>query len=65
MSQEFYTPLTPKFRGEINDSINSQLAELNTCERNTFVSIQEISLNVTKNLIRALPDGYPLRMKKD
>ena len=65
MSQEFYTPLTPKFRVEINDSINSQLAELNTCERNTFVSIQEISLNVTKNLIRALPDGYPLRMKKD
>ena len=65
MSQEFYTPLTPRSRGGINDSINSQLAELNTCERNTFVSIQEISLNVTKNLIRALPDGYPLRMKKD
>lgn len=65
MSQEFYKPLTPKLREEINDSINSQLAELNTCERNTFVSIKEISLNVTKNLIRALPDGYPLPMKKD
>ncbi len=65
MSREFYKPLTPKFRREINDSINSQLAELNTCERNAFVSMQEIALNATKNLIRALPDGYPLPMKKD
>lgn len=51
MSQEFYKPLTPKFREEINDSINSQLAELDTCERNAFVSTQEITLNVIKNLI--------------
>ena len=59
-----YKPLTPKFRSEILDSINSQLSELNTCQANAFVSVQKVGLNALENLIKALPDGYPIPIEK-
>lgn len=59
-----YKPLTPKFRSEILDSINSQVNELNTCQTNAFVSAQMVGLNALKNLIKALPDGYPIPIEK-
>ena len=59
-----YKPLTPKFRSEILDSINSQVNELNTCQTNAFVSIQMVGLNALKNLFKALPDGYPIPLKE-
>lgn len=59
-----YKPLTPKFRNDILDSINSQVNELNTCQTNAFVSIQMVGLNALQNLIRALPDGYPIPLKE-
>lgn len=59
-SQESYKPLTPEFREEINTSINDNIDKLKTCQPNAFVSSQLIALNATKNLINALPDGYPL-----
>lgn len=58
-------PLTPKFRSEILDSINSQVNELNTCQTNAFVSIQMIGLNALKNLFKALPDGYPIPIERN
>ena len=60
-----YKPLTPKFRSEILDSINSQVNELNTCQTNAFVSIQMVGLNALKNLFKALPDGYPIRIERN
>lgn len=63
--EEYYKPLTPKFRKEINDSINDQISELNTCESNAFVSAQKISLQALQNLIYALPDGYPMPVRKN
>ena len=59
-----YKPLTPKFRSEILDSINSQVNELNTCQTNAFVSIQMVGLNALKNLFKALPDGYPIPFER-
>lgn len=59
-----YKPLTPKFRSEILDGINSQVSELNTCQENAFVLAQKVGLNALQNLIKALPDGYPIPVKE-
>lgn len=59
-----YKPLTPKFRNDILDSINSQLSELNTCQANAFVSVQKVGLSALENLFKALPDGYPVPIKR-
>ena len=59
-----YKQLTPKFRSEILDSINSQVNELNTCQTNAFVSAQMVGLNALENLIKALPDGYPVPFER-
>ena len=58
-----YKPLTPKFRSDILDSINSQVSELNACQENVFVSAQRVGLDALQNLIKALPDGYPMPVK--
>ena len=59
-----YKPLTPKFRSDILDSINSQVSELNACQENVFVSAQRVGLDALQNLIRALPDGYPIPFER-
>ena len=59
-----YKPLTPQFRSDILDSINLQVGELNTCQTNAFVSAQMVGLNALQNLIKALPDGYPIPLKE-
>ena len=59
-----YKPLTPKFRSEILESINSQVNELNTCQANAFVSVQKVGLSALENLIKALPDGYPIPFER-
>ena len=60
----YYKPLTPKLRNDILDSINLQVNELNTCQTNAFVSAQMAGLSALENLIRALPDGYPMPVKE-
>ena len=60
----YYKPLTPKLRNDILDSINSQVNELNTCQTNAFVSAQMAGLSALQNLIKALPDGYPMPVKE-
>lgn len=59
-----YKPLTPKFRSDILDSINLQVSELNACQENVFVSAQRVGLDALQNLIKALPDGYPIPLKE-
>lgn len=59
-----YKPLTPQFRSDILDGINSQVSELNTCQENAFVLAQKVGLNALQNLIKALPDGYPIPVKE-
>lgn len=60
-----YKPLTPKFRSDILDSINSQVSELNACQENVFVSAQRVGLDALQNLIKALPDGYPIPIERN
>lgn len=60
-----YKTLTPKFRQEIFDSIDREVEELNTCHENAFVYQQRIALAALRNLIKALPDGYPLPLAND
>ncbi len=59
-----YKPLTPTFRSEIQESISSQIQELNTCQNNAFVSVQKVGLTALSNLISALPDGYPIPIER-
>lgn len=60
----YYKPLTPQFRSDILDGINSQISELNACQENVFVSVQRVGLDALQNLIKALPDGYPIPLKE-
>lgn len=60
MMMNEYKPLTPIYRSEIQESISSQMQELNTCQNNAFVSAQKVGLTALLNLINALPDGYPI-----
>lgn len=64
MSDTFYRPLTPELRSSINSSIDNDISELRTCRPNAFVSMQIAGSVALKNLINALPDGYPLPMEK-
>ena len=50
MSTEFYKPLTPAFRIQINDSISKNIAELKTCEQNVLVNMQIQGQLALKNL---------------
>ena len=59
-----YKPLTPKFRDEIITGINAQRMELNTCQQTAYISVQKIGLDALENLIRALPDGYPIPLEE-
>ena len=64
MSDTFYKPLTNELRAKINSSIDNNIAELKTCESNALVNMQITANNVLKNLINALPDGYPMPMER-
>lgn len=60
-----YKMLTPKFRGEINESIDQLLDEVKTCEDNALTRMVSESLSTLKTLIDRLPDGYPMPMKEE
>lgn len=64
MSNTFYKPLTPDFRENINNTIDRNIAELNTCKHNAFTNMQIISQEALKKLINALPDGYPIPVEE-
>ena len=65
MSETFYKPLTPSLRADINNSIEKNIKELKTCQKNVFVNMQIASYEQTKRLINGLPDGYPMPMNKN
>lgn len=59
-----YKTLTPEFRREINNSIDDNMRQLNTCQENVFVSAQRIGLDCLQKIINTLPDGYPIPMER-
>lgn len=64
MSDTFYKPLTQELRSRINSSVDRNIYELNTCKPNVYVNAQLIGYQAFRNVINALPDGYPLPMKR-
>lgn len=64
MSDTFYKPLTPSLRQDINRSIDENIAELRKCRLNALVNMQIIGQEELRKFINALPDGYPLPMKR-
>lgn len=64
MTEVDYRILTPNFRKEINISIEKQLAEIATCRDNAFTQCQKMALNITRDYINALPDGFPLPVRR-
>ncbi len=59
-----YKPLTPAFRNEIYQSIEDNIIELNAYQNNALASAQIIGLTALKGLIKSLPDGYPVPVKR-
>ena len=53
-------PMTPTRRTEINAAIDKNIAVLRTCEPNALVNMQILAWETQRNLMNALPDGYPL-----
>ena len=60
-----YKTLTPSFRQQILDSIDSQLRELDTCEQNAFVAAARVELSAYEIIFKALPDGYPVLIERN
>lgn len=59
-----FKPLTPQLRADIQDGINKNLAELDTCRNTAYVQMQRSGLGALQNIINALPDGYPIPIEK-
>ena len=55
-----WVPLTPNMRAAVNNSIDQHIAELNACESTPWVNMGRCANEALRNLINALPDGYPL-----
>ena len=60
-----YIPLTPAIRESVNNTIDGRLSELDKCDQTAWVSMARIVNVGCKNLINALPDGYPLPITKN
>lgn len=59
-----YKRLTPQLRKGLIKKINNRISELQEREDDSLAKEQITELKATKNLIRDLPDGYPLPMKE-
>ena len=62
---EYYEPLTPTLRRKLNEAMDEKIAELEECEANAFTAALLLGWRCQKNLINALPDGYPLPCTKE
>lgn len=60
-----YVPLSPNMREAMNNSIDQRIAVLNTCESTPWVNLSRIETEVLRNLINALPDGYPMPIRRE
>ncbi len=62
---EYYKPLTPNLRIEIDNAFDKQINELKTCEDNVLVRAQISGLQACKGFIHLLPDGYLIPINKE
>lgn len=59
-----YVPLTPDIRKAVNGTIDQRIAVLDTCESTPWVNLHRCVNESLRNLINALPDGYPMPVTK-
>lgn len=59
-----YRPLTPEFRRELKTIADEQSLDLDACQDTVFVEAQRLGLEAFMMLLNALPDGYPMPLKK-
>ena len=62
---DYYKPLTPAFRAQLNASIDKSRAEISTCKPNAYTALYNLGFSTLSTLINALPDGYPMPMKSE
>lgn len=61
MEKETYlTPLTKDMKKSINETIDNRVMELNRCDNTPYTALYKQIYGVARNLINALPDGYPV-----
>lgn len=61
MERETYlTPLTKDMKGSLNEEIDKRMDALNRCDDTPYVALYKMAYGMTRNLINALPDGYPV-----
>ena len=53
-------PLTPDMRAAVNEGIDRNLEALKTREETPWVNVSRTVNEMLRNLINALPDGYPM-----
>ena len=59
-SETYLTPLTKDLKASVNSELDRKMAELNRCDETPFVALYKVSYELTRSLINALPDGYPV-----
>lgn len=63
-NETYLTPLTKDLKASVNSEIDRKMEELNRCDETPFVALYRVAYGVTRNLINALPDGYPVPVTK-
>ncbi len=61
---EDFIPLTPSLRQDINKGIDITIEGLKACKPNGLAAVQIEALGMYKTLIRGLPDGFPMPIRK-
>lgn len=56
----YMEPLTKDMKVSINLEIDKRMEALNRCDNTPYVALYKVAYEVTRNLINALPDGYPV-----
>lgn len=64
-SKTCLVPLTKDLKAGVNEEIDKRMAELNRCDNTPYVALYRVAYGVTRNLINALPDGYPVPVTKE
>lgn len=60
-----YVPLSPEIRAAVNKTVDQRVAALNACESTPWINLSRCANEMVRNLINALPDGYPVPVIKN
>lgn len=58
--ETYLTPLTKDMKCSVNMELDKRMQELNRCDDTPYVALYKAAYSITRNLINALPDGYPV-----